>query len=142
MKKKENNQSLIATAYDHLADVYTSLTAILGMGITLLNNIFPFPYANYSDPFFGIIVSILVFNMAIKIGQNSLKNLMEVCLSTKKCSEYQELIQVHPYVKEVNKLRARDYGRYVIIDAKICVPKELTIYQGNKICKEIQTIIT
>ncbi|OOZ79464.1 hypothetical protein BHL35_16040 [Bacillus cereus] len=80
--------------------------------------------------------------MAIKIGRNSLKNLMEVCLPAKKCNEYQELLQVHPYVKQINKLCARDYGRYIIIDAKICIPEELTIYQGNKICKEIQTIIT
>ncbi len=74
--------------------------------------------------------------MAIKIARNSLKNLMEVCLPAKKCNEYQELIQVHPYVKQINKLCTRDYGRYIIIDAKICIPEELTIYQGNRFAKK------
>ncbi|MGA5662247.1 cation diffusion facilitator family transporter [Bacillus bombysepticus] len=120
----------MATAYDHLADVYTSLAAVLGISITVLNTIFPIPFAIYSDPFFGIIVSILIFKMAIKIGQTSIKNLMEVCLPVKKCNEYQNLIQAHPYVKQINKLRARDYGHYIIIDTAILIPGKLTIYQG------------
>jgi cation diffusion facilitator family transporter len=139
--RKTNSQSLIATAYDHLADVYTSIAAVLGIGITLLDNVIPIPYATYSDPVFGIIVSILVCKMAIYIGKDSIQNLMEVSLPTKKYNEYKKSIQAHPHVKEIEKIRARDYGHYVILDAAIRVPANLTVHQGNNVCHEIQTSI-
>lgn len=57
--RKVNSKGLIATAYDHLADVYASIAAVIGIGIALLNNIYPIPYAAYGDPLAGIIVSFL-----------------------------------------------------------------------------------
>jgi cation diffusion facilitator family transporter len=139
--KKVNSQGLIATAYDHLADVYTSIAAVLGIGITLLNNVYPIPYAAYSDPIFGIIVSMLVFKMAIKIGKDSVQTLMEVSIPQKKCNKYKNLIQEHPYVKQVDKIHIRDYGHYIFVDATIRIPGNLTVYQGNHVCGEIQTSI-
>ncbi|TCW47561.1 cation diffusion facilitator family transporter [Bacillus thuringiensis] len=139
--KKVNSQRLIATAYDYLADVYTSIAAILGIEYTLLNNVYSIPYAAYSDSIFGIIVSMFVFKMAIKIGKDSIHSLMEVSIPRKKCNEYKKLIQEHPYVKQVEKIRARNYGHYIFVDATIRILENLTIYQGNDVCKEIQTNI-
>ena len=38
--KLTNSKGLIATAYDHLADVYASLAAVLGIGLALIGDIY------------------------------------------------------------------------------------------------------
>ena len=69
--RKTSSKGLIATAYDHLADVYASIAAVIGIGIALINNIYPIPYAAYGDPLAGIIVSFFVLNLAISMGKDS-----------------------------------------------------------------------
>lgn len=48
LAEKQIVKGLITTAYDHLADVYDSIAA--GIGIALLNDRYPIPYAAYDDP--------------------------------------------------------------------------------------------
>lgn len=70
--RKANSKGLIATAYDHLADVYASIAAVIGIGISLLNNIYPIPYAAYGNPLAGIIVSLFVLKLAIGMGKEAI----------------------------------------------------------------------
>ncbi|HGO9428702.1 TPA: cation diffusion facilitator family transporter [Bacillus cereus] len=139
--RKVNSKGLIATAYDHLADVYASIAAVIGIGIALLNNIYPIPYAAYGDPLAGIIVSFFVLKLAISMGKEATYILMEGGLPTEKSSEYEKIIQAHPLVKRIDRMRAREHGHYILIDVRISVPAFLSIQQGHDICREIKTII-
>ncbi|WP_459503341.1 cation diffusion facilitator family transporter [Bacillus sp. C1] len=139
--RQANSKGLIATAYDHLADVYASIAAVIGVGIALLNNLFPIPYAAYGDPLAGIIVSFFVLKLAISMGKEAVYILMEGGLPTEKCSEYKEIIQAHPLVKRIDRMRAREHGHYILIDVRVSVPAYLSIQQGHDICREIKTTI-
>lgn len=139
--RKVNSKGLIATAYDHLADVYASIAAVIGIGIALLNNIYPIPYAAYGDPLAGIIVSFFVLKLAISMGKEATYILMEGGLPTEKSSEYEKIIQAHPFVKRIDRMRAREHGHYILIDVRISVPAYLSIQQGHDICREIKTMI-
>ncbi|OJD90252.1 transporter [Bacillus anthracis] len=139
--RKVNSKGLIATAYDHLADVYASIAAVIGIGIALLNNIYPIPYAAYGDPLAGIIVSFFVLKLAISMGKEATYILMEGGLPTEKNSEYEKIILAHPLVKRIDRMRAREHGHYILIDVRISVPAFLSIQQGHDICREIKTII-
>ena len=81
--KRANSKGLIATAYDHLADVYASLAAVLGLGLHLLETFIIFK-SSYGDPIAGIIVSVLVFKLAYEIGKEALDTLMEKSVSSGK----------------------------------------------------------
>lgn len=139
--RQANSKGLLATAYDHLADVYASIAAVVGIGIALLNRVYPIPYAAYGDPLAGIVVSVFVLKLAIDMGKESVDILMEGSLPTEKHKRYEELIQTHPYVKRIDRLRAREHGHYVLIDARISVPAHLSIQQGHDICREIKMMI-
>ncbi|WP_379966024.1 cation diffusion facilitator family transporter [Ectobacillus sp. sgz5001026] len=139
--KRVNSKGLLATAYDHLADVYASLAATIGIGIALLNNIIPIPYGAYGDPIAGSIVSIFVLRLAVQMGKESIDTLMEGSLTLEKQQSYRKLIEENPNVKRIDRLRARELGYYVLIDARVSVLAELNIQQGHDICREIKTSI-
>jgi len=139
--RKTNNKGLIATVYDYLTDVYASIAAVIGIGIALLNNIYPIPYAAYGDPLAGIIVSFFVLKLAITMSKETVNILMDGCLPNKKCSKYKKIIQAHPLVKRIDRMRAREHGHYILIDVRISVPAYLSIQQGHDICREIETTI-
>ncbi|MGE7869662.1 cation diffusion facilitator family transporter [Bacillus paramycoides] len=139
--RKTNSKGLIATAYDHLADVYASIAAVIGIGVSLLNNIYSIPYAAYGDPLAGIIVSFFVLKLAISMGKEAIYILMEGGLPTEKSSEYMKTIQAHPLIKRIDRMRAREHGHYILIDVRISVPAYLSIQQGHDICREIKSTI-
>lgn len=139
--KRVNSKGLLATAYDHLADVYASLAASIGIGIALLNEIIYIPYGAYGDPIAGSIVSIFVLRLAVQMGKESIDTLMEGSMTLEKVQLYRKIIEQNPYVKRIDRLRARELGHYVLIDARISVPAELTIQQGHDIGREIKLSI-
>ncbi|GGE53726.1 putative transporter YdfM [Pullulanibacillus camelliae] len=141
--KKAKSKSLIATAYDHLADVWASLAAAVGIGIAFLGDIFHIPYTIYGDPIAGIIVSLLIIKVGIEMGVKSINVLMESSVSSEQIEIYAKMIDAFPEVKRIDRLRAREHGNYILIDVRISVPGTLTIQEGHNITRQIRdTIMT
>lgn len=136
--KRTNSKGLIATAYDHLADVYASLAAVLGIGLGLIGNSYHIAIFAYGDPIAGIIVTILVFKLAYHIGKEALDTLMETSVSREKITAFTFLINSISEVKRIDRLRAREHGHYVLVDLRISIPGELTIQEGHDIIRKIK----
>lgn len=136
--RKANSKSLIATAYDHLADVYASLAAVFGIGLALIGDLYQIPFLRYGDPFSGIIVSVLVLKLALKIGQESIATLMEKNLDEEKIQSYFSIINSVQEVKRVDQIRAREHGYYVMMDVRVSIPANFSIQEGHDVCKKIK----
>ena len=134
--RKTNNKGLIATVYDYLTDVYASIAAVIGIGIALLNNIYPIPYAAYGDPLAGIIVSFFILKLAFGVGKEAINILMEGRLPIREFCEYKKIIHAQPDVKKIDRMR--DHGHYILIDSRISVLAHLSIQQGHDICREVK----
>ncbi|MGV3489648.1 MAG: cation diffusion facilitator family transporter [Tuberibacillus sp.] len=139
--RQVDSKSLIATAYDHLADVWASLAAVVGIGIAKLGDIFDMSYAIYGDPIAGIIVSLLILKVAYEMGMQAINVLMESSVSDEKHAFYQSLILSFPDVKRIDLLRAREHGNYILIDARLSVPGVMTIQEGHNITRQIRDYI-
>jgi cation diffusion facilitator family transporter len=136
-----NSKGMIATAYDHLADVYASLAAVVGVGLALLGRRFPIPYSEYGDAFAGIIVSLFVLKLAYKMGKEAVEILMEKNVEPEKIEQYKDLILAVPQVKRIDRLRAREHGHYILVDIRVGIPGHLTIQEGHDISRAIKTAI-
>jgi cation diffusion facilitator family transporter len=132
------SKGLIATAYDHLADVYASLAASVGIGLALLGEHFELAYLSYGDPFAGIIVSFLVVKLAYEMGKESFDILMEKNVSEQKMEAFAALIRTVPEVKRIDRLRAREHGHYILVDARLGVSGHLTIQEGHDVGRLIK----
>lgn len=139
--KKVNSKGLIATAYDHLADVYASLAAVVGIGLALIGDAYNVPILLYGDPFAGVIVSVLVLRLAYEIGIEAMDILMEKNVSEDRLREFATLIRTVPEVKRIDRLRAREHGHYVLVDLRIGISGTLTIQEGHDISSTIRNLI-
>jgi cation diffusion facilitator family transporter len=136
--RKLASKGLIATAYDHLADVYASLAAVVGIGVGLIGVRIGYATLGYADPVAGLVVSLLVVKLAYKMGKESVDILMEKAVPGEQLTAYAELVKNVSPVKRIDRLRARELGTHVFVDVRASVPGELTIQEGHNIAKRIQ----
>lgn len=139
--KRINSKGLIATAYDHLADVYASLAAVVGIGLAMVGHHYEIVLLAYGDPIAGIIVTILVFKLAFEMGKEALDTLMEKSVEPERLEAFKALIVSVPEVKRIDRLRAREHGHYVLVDLRIGVDGYLTIQEGHDIIRKIKLTI-
>lgn len=135
------SKSVLATAYDHLADVYASLAAVIGIGLAVLGERFDWEWAGYGDPVAGIVVSLLVLKLAIEMGREAVDILMEKNATAEKLAEYTGLIGGIPEIKRIDRVRAREHGHYIMVDVRVGVPGGYTIQQGHDISRRIKDSI-
>lgn len=139
--KNTNSSGLIATAYDHLADVYASLAAVIGIGLAMLGEFYNIHFLKYGDPIAGIIVAYFVLKLAIHMGRTSVDVLMEKNIDDDKMEEILQLVQSIPEVKRIDRIRAREHGHYMIVDVRVGIPAELSVQEGHDISKKIKQAI-
>ncbi|MFJ5763855.1 cation diffusion facilitator family transporter [Lysinibacillus sp. NPDC093210] len=139
--KRTNSKGLIATAYDHLADVYASIAAVLGIGLALVGEFTNIHILTYGDPIAGIIVTILVFKLAYGMLIEAIDTLMEKSVSRDTLDHFETLILTIPEVKRIDRLRAREHGHYVLVDLRVSVPGGLTVQEGHDIIRKIKKTI-
>ncbi|MCO7175250.1 cation diffusion facilitator family transporter [Sporolactobacillus kofuensis] len=136
-----HSKSLHATAADHLADIYASIAAALGLGISWMGSIFQLPYTHYGDPVAGIVVSILILRIGVIMMIKSTNVLMESSVNPVDQEKYSEVFLSFPEVKKIDILRAREHGNVVLIDAQIRIPASFTIQKGDDLTEAIRAKI-
>ncbi|WP_424765563.1 cation diffusion facilitator family transporter [Paenibacillus sp. sgz302251] len=139
--KKINSSGLIATAYDHLADVYASLAAVVGISLAMLGEHFNILFLKYGDPVAGIIVAYFVLRLAIHMGRTSVDVLMEKNIDEDRMEEILQLVRSISEVKRIDRIRAREHGHYMIVDVRVGIPAELSVQEGHDISKKIKQVI-
>ncbi|MDR0268468.1 cation diffusion facilitator family transporter [Paenibacillus sp.] len=139
--RAENSRSLIATAYDHVADVYASAAAVVGIGIALIGDHYHIAYTEYGDSAAGIIVSYLVIRLGIHMGWESVDILMDKNITNEQLTELNSIIYSVPNVKRVDSIRARELGNAIIVDVKVSVPNKLTVKEGHDVSREVKKTI-
>lgn len=136
--RKTNSKGLIATAYDHLADVYASIAAVIGIGLGMVGAAYNIAWLGYGDPVAGIIVSLLVLKLAWDMGKEAIDILMERTVDPVKLKQFESIVRSYPEVKRIDRLRAREHGHYILVDLRIGVPGTMTVQEGHNISREIK----
>ncbi|MFG0212676.1 cation diffusion facilitator family transporter [Brevibacillus porteri] len=139
--REKNSKSLIATANDHLADVYASIAAVVGIGVALIGDRYDLPFTQYGDPIAGLIVSYFVMKLAYEMGEESIGVLMEKSLPAEQLFQLESIVRAVPQVKRIDRIRAREHGHYVIVDVRVSISNDLTIKEGHDISRIIKVSI-
>ncbi|WP_282937267.1 cation diffusion facilitator family transporter [Paenibacillus sp. RC67] len=139
--KETNSKSLEATAFDHLADVYASIAAVIGIGAAIIGDKYNIEFLSYGDAAAGIVVAYFVMKLAYHMGKEAVDVLMEKTVSPERLREYEELVFSVQEVKRIDRLRARAFGQYVLIDVRVGIPAQLNVQEGHDVSRKIKQTI-
>lgn len=139
--KKLRSQALVANAWEHRSDVYSSAAALIGVAGAVLGAYFGVAWMVYLDPIAGLIVSGLVVRMGIKLIKESIHSTMDHVLHEDEAEPLKQTAARVPGVIGIDELRAREHGHYVIVDVKISVNPKLTVHEGHEIGKQVKHLL-
>ncbi len=129
-----NSNVLIANAWHHRSDVYSSLGTLLGIG----GAIFLGPRFVILDPLAAIIVSFFIFKVAIGVMREALLELIETSLPHQKEQEILQLAGKVEGVHEPHDLKTRKIGSNIAIDMHILVRKDLNVEEAHDITVRLE----
>ena len=131
---KVNSQALIANAWHHRSDAFSSIGTALGIsGAILLGEKW-----RVLDPIAGIIVSFFILKVAWDIANPSIKELLESALPEETENDIIEIIKNTPGVKGLHNLKTRKIGAIFAIEVHIKVDKNLTVESSHQIATQIE----
>lgn len=132
--KKINSASVIANAWHHRSDAFSSIGASIGIA----GAIFIGGKWVVLDPLAGVIVGIILFKEALKIIRTNLGQLLDASLGTQSTIDINEIIKEVPYCSEPHNIRTRSVGKRAVISLHIRVDDNFTIKEGHNIANEVE----
>jgi len=136
--KRLNSQALIANAWEHRSDVYSSIAALLGVGGAMLGGYMGAPLLYYLDPVAGCVVALMVLKMGYDLIRESIHNTMDHVLHEEDSQHLYETIRSVRGVQAIDDLRARELGPYLVVDVKISVNPKITVLEGHEIARNVK----
>lgn len=140
--KKYRSDAVIANAYEHRSDVFSSAAALVGIAGAVIGGRWDIGFLLYFDPLAGIVVSLLVLRMAYLIARKSIHNTLDHVLHDEDSQGLVNAVKQVNGVLRVDEFLAREHGHYVIVDTKIGVDPEMTVEEGHAIAKEVKRTLT
>ena len=127
--KQINSQAIIANAWHHRSDAFSSI----GVAIGIAGAIFLGDKWVILDPIAGVVVSFFIMKTAIELSLPSIQELMETSLSKETIEKIEMLILADSEVKSFHKLRSRKIGEAFVIDVHIQLDNTISLVQAHNI---------
>ena len=127
--KQINSQSIIANAWHHRSDAFSSI----GVAIGIAGAIFLGDKWVILDPIAGVIVSFFIMKTAIELSLPSIQELMETSLPEETVQKIEALIMEDSEIKSFHKLRSRKVGEVFVIDLHIQLDNSISLVQAHNI---------
>ena len=130
LSEEINSQSVMAAAKDNLSDAWVSVGTFIGIigaqfGLPLL------------DPITAIIVGLIICKTAWEIFRDASHHLTDG-FDQKELESYKETISNCYGVKGVKDIKARNYGKNVVVDIVILVNSKLNVKDSHDIASIVE----
>jgi cation diffusion facilitator family transporter len=132
--KRIESSAVIANAWHHRSDAFSSIATMLGIGGAM------FLGGKWCllDPLAAVAVSFFIGKVALEITRGSLKELTEVSLDDATETEILELVSRTPGAETPHDLRTRRLGCDVAIELHVCVDAEMRVLEAHSIASRIE----
>lgn len=135
--KRMNSQAMIANAWHHRSDAFSSIGTALGIsGAILLGERW-----RILDPIAGVIVSLFILKVAWDIAKPSIDELLDSSLPETTEKEIVEIITGTIGVEYFHNLRTRKIGEIISVEVHIKVDKNMSVELSHQIATDIEIAI-
>jgi cation diffusion facilitator family transporter len=129
--ERNNSPAVIANAWDHRSDAYSSVAALAGIiGAKLA--------FWYLDPIAGLAVSVLIIKMSLALLRPNIGILMDERPDTAILDKITATAWKVSGVRAIDNLRVHRRGSTLTIDIEIAVDSGLTVEQGHGVASEVK----
>ncbi len=129
--QKINSKAVLANAYDHRSDAWSSLAAVIGIGGAMMG----WPIL---DPLAAAVVSLFILKTGFTITMEAAFELAETSVSESVLKKINEVTMHAQGVVRVGDIRARAMGPSMAVEIDILVDPDLSVRQGHAICEQVE----
>lgn len=132
--KEENSRSVIANAWHHRSDAYSSIATFVGIsGAFLLGKGWMI-----LEPLSAAVVSVFIIKVGFQMALPAFRDLLEQSLPDDIEAEIEQIIHTESAVVDVRKLRTRSIGNYYAVEADVLVDGEMTVASSHAATQRIE----
>ncbi len=132
--KKIQSDSIIANAWHHRSDGWTSVGALVGIGGAILLG------GEWAvlDPVAALIVSLLVLKIAIQTFLPAIRELMDFSVDQKLLDQIYSTIEQHKEIQEYHNLRSRKVSGKIILEFHILLDGNFSLKKSHDIADTLE----
>lgn len=132
--KEAGSQAVVANAWHHRSDAFSSLGTALGVGGAL------FLGAKWTvlDPIAAVIVSFFIVGTALKLLKQALDELLEHSLPDDVEDEIMQIVEQEPCVTNIHHLRTRRIGNNIAMTMHLRLPGDISLYHAHEHASDIE----
>ena len=132
--KALNSPMMIANAWHHRSDAFSSIGSLLGIaGAIFLGDKFVI-----LDPITGCVISVFIFVMAVKMSVPAIKELLDVSLPDDIETKIEETAKSIPGVIDLHELKTRREGPGIVMEGHLVLDSEISLKQAHDISKKVE----
>ncbi|MEK3731376.1 cation diffusion facilitator family transporter [Paenibacillus sp. FSL M8-0334] len=141
--KKHNDRTWVTLSEDHRYGLYSSLTVIIGVSLSMAGGYFEWSGLLYMDSIAAIIVALLVVRKGYILIVRSVYGTLVKEARHEFEDEFMDTIQRVHGVITVEDLKVQEFGqiKQISIDVKISVNPRITVFEANEIAERIRKLL-
>jgi cation diffusion facilitator family transporter len=134
--RKHNSITLEANAHHLMADVWTSVGVVAGVGLVVLTK------WNWLDSVVALVVAANIVWTGVRIVRRSIAGLMDIALSAEDMATVRTVLQTYERTGiQFHALRSRQAGARKFISIHVLVPGGWTVQRGHELLDKIEADI-
>lgn len=132
--RRIDSPSVVANAWHHRSDAFSSLGTLLGIGCAF----FLGDKWRIADPIAALIVSVFIFKIAFDLIRTGLGELLEQSLPEEVEKEILGIVAANPRVREPHNLRTRRIGAAIAIEVHVRMDGKMTVEESHELTVDIE----
>ena len=132
-----NSKALIANAWHHRSDAFSSIGTLVGIG----GAIFLGTGWRVLDPIAALIVSLFIIKVSVELIKPCIDELLEKSLPKEIEDKILSIILSHDGVSSPHHLRTRHIGNHIAIEIHIRMNGTMTLKDAHEITKKIEAAL-
>lgn len=132
--KKMNSQAVIANAWHHRSDAFSSIGTLVGIAGAICLG----PKWRILDPLAAIVVSAFIIKVAIDLIKPCVDELLERSLPPETEKRILEIIGTFPEISSPHHLRTRRIGNHIAIEVHLRMDGQVTLENAHGIASKVE----
>jgi cation diffusion facilitator family transporter len=134
--RKHNSITLEANARHLIADVWTAVGVVTGVGLVALTK------WNWLDPVVALVVAANIVWTGVGIVRRSISGLMDIALSAEDMAAVRSVLKTYEQIGiQFHALRSRQAGARKFVSMHVLVPGDWTVQRGHELLDKIEADI-